>query len=104
MEEMMSRMEAGEDIEKLEEEYGDVCNEMDAGEGGAEPAERRQGAQGAVAQAAQASRARQDALRDERVCGLTVMEALNKSQRRSQAKHTKATKSEASRSRGAAAI
>jgi hypothetical protein len=36
MEEMMNRMEAGEDPEKLEEEYGDAFDEMDAGGPGAE--------------------------------------------------------------------
>jgi hypothetical protein len=29
MEEMLSRMEAGEDLEKLEEEYGDALDDLD---------------------------------------------------------------------------
>ena len=33
MEEMVRRMEAGEDAEKLEREYGDVFDEMESGEG-----------------------------------------------------------------------
>jgi hypothetical protein len=35
LEEMMGRMEAGENPEKLEEEYGDALDEMDASEPGA---------------------------------------------------------------------
>jgi hypothetical protein len=43
MEEMMNRMEAGEDPEKLEEEYGDPFDEMDAGDPGATESEEGKG-------------------------------------------------------------
>jgi len=37
MQEMIQRMEAGEDPEKLEAEYGDAFEELDQGEGGSGP-------------------------------------------------------------------
>ena len=39
VEEMIARMEKGEDPEKLEEEYGDALEDFEPGEGGAEGAE-----------------------------------------------------------------